>query len=753
MTPSVRPNSQPIPDQPADTERRPQDNRTLVGLWQWCLLAVILLLLSGCIPGGGGGGVAPNPANLQSLEIVSGTQVSKAFAPTPAFNAEVSEYAVTVGSEVSSVQIIPTVADSRATVKVNNQAAASGQPFGPINLVLGTNAPITILVDAPGASKTYTITITRAATTTLSNLLLSAGSLQPTFEPNKFEYSAQAPFTTATTTVTPTTADSNATVTVNGTSVTSGQPSQAILLSVGQTTITIVVSAPSVAPTTYTVTVSRLQGSSNANLSALVVSPGPLLPAFSSSTLSYSMNVNNPTSSVIVTATVQDATSTLEIDGKPVGSGQPFAVNNIPVGASTITILVIPQTGTPKVYAVTVNRALPGNANLSSVTASLGTFSPAFSPSTLTYSLNVLNPVTSVSLTATVQDSTSTMTINGQAVASGTPFVINNLVIGNTTVTIVVTANPAGNSQTYTVTIVRSIAGNANLSGLTVTQGALTPAFNPGTLIYSVNVLNPVVGVIVTATVQAGSSTMTINGQGVASGAPFQVNGLVVGPNTVTIRVTAQAGNFQDYVVTVNRSPAGNANLSGLTVSAGILSPVFAPATLLYSVNVLNSVTSMTVTASTQAGSSTMTINGQVVANGTPFTVNGLVVGVNQIAIRVTAIEGNFQDYLVTVNRAAPGIANLSLLTIGPGTMTPSFLPATLSYSVAVANTDASVTVTATLEVPGTSTMTINNQAVASGTPLLVNLGVPGSATPISIVVTAQAGNSQVYTVTVNRPL
>lgn len=226
-----------------------------------------------------------------------------------------------------------------------------------------------------------------------------------------------------------------------------------------------------------------------------------------------------------------------------------------------------------------------------------------------------------------------------------------------------------------------------------------------------------------------------------------------MGANPITIRVTAQQGNFLDYVLTVNRSPAGNANLSGLTVNAGTLSPAFAPSTLLYSVTVLNNVTSITVTASMQAGSSTMTINGQAVANSTPFTVNGLVVGANQITIRVTALEGNVQEYVVTVNRAAPGIANLASLTIAPGTMTPAFLPATLSYTVTVANTDANVTVTATLEAPGTSSMTINNQAVASGTPFLVNLGAPGSATPIAIVVTAQAGNSQTYTVTVNRPL
>jgi hypothetical protein len=715
----------------------------------WCLPA---LLLSACIPGGGGGGAASNPANLQNLEIVSGSPSSKSFAPTPSFNAEISDYTVTVGSDVSLVLIVPTVADGRATVKVNNQAALSGQPFGPISLTLGINPPMTILVDAPGASKTYTITITRATNTNLSNLLVSAGSLQPAFQPQTSQYQAQAPFTTNTTTVTPTTADSNASVTVNGTPVSSGQPSQQIPLQVGQTTITIVVSAPSVAPTTYTVTVSRLQGSSNANLSALAVSPGTLQPTFNSSTLSYSVNVNNSTTSVTVTATVQVQTSALEIDGKSAVSGQPLVVNNIPVGASTITILAIPQTGTPKVYAITVNRSLPGNANLSNLTSSVGTFSPAFNASTLSYTLGVLNTVTTISLTATVQDGTSSMTINGQAVASGTQFMVNNLSVGNTSVTIVVTANPAGNNQTYVVTITRSAAGNANLSGLTVNTGTLTPAFAPSTLAYSVNVLNNVTSITITATVQVGTSTMTINGQAVAPGTPVVVSGLAVGSTPITIRVTALEGNVQDYVVTVNRAAPGNANLSGLTVNTGTLRPAFTPSTLTYSVIVLNNVTSITVTATVQIGTSTMAINGQLVASGTPFVVSGLAVGSTPITIRVSASEGNVQAYVLTVNRAAPGDATLKALTVTPGTMTPSFAPSILSYTVTVLNTDASVTVKADTN-DNSSTMTINGQPVQSNAQFVVALGVPGSTTPISIVVTAQAGNGQTYNVTVNRPL
>jgi hypothetical protein len=69
-----------------------------------------------------------------------------------------------------------------------------------------------------------------------------------------------------------------------------------------------------------------------------------------------------------------------------------------------------------------------------------------------------------------------------------------------------------------------------------------------------------------------------------------------------------------------------------------------------------------------------------------------------------------------------------------------------------VLNTDASVTVKADTN-DNSSTMTINGQPVQSNAQFVVALGVPGSTTPISIVVTAQAGNGQTYNVTVNRPL
>ncbi|NIO42211.1 MAG: hypothetical protein GTO41_19895, partial [Burkholderiales bacterium] len=72
-------------------------------------------------------------------------------------------------------------------------------------------------------------------------------------------YTATVDFAVASTTVTPTTADANATVTVNGIAVASGSPSGQIILAQGENVITVNVTAEDgVTTQSYTVTVTRL---------------------------------------------------------------------------------------------------------------------------------------------------------------------------------------------------------------------------------------------------------------------------------------------------------------------------------------------------------------------------------------------------------------------------------------------------------------------------------------------------------------
>jgi gliding motility-associated-like protein len=93
---------------------------------------------------------------------------------------------------------------------------------------------------------------------TLDNLSISQGTLTPVFATGTTAYTANVANAVTSLTVTPTTTDANATVTVNGVAVTSGNPSGAIALAVGPNVIATVVTAQDGTTTdTYSITVNR----------------------------------------------------------------------------------------------------------------------------------------------------------------------------------------------------------------------------------------------------------------------------------------------------------------------------------------------------------------------------------------------------------------------------------------------------------------------------------------------------------------
>ena len=94
--------------------------------------------------------------------------------------------------------------------------------------------------------------------------------------------------------------------------------------------------------------------------------------------------------------------------------------------------------------------------------------------------------------------------------------------------------------------------------------------------------------------------------------------------------------------------------------------------------------------------------------------------------------------------------ADLSNLTISSGSLSPTFSPGTTSYSVSVANSVSSVTVTPTKAHAGAIIM-VNGTVVSSGTSSgAISLSV--GANNISMVVTAEDGiTTKTYTITVQR--
>ena len=192
-------------------------------------------------------------------------------------------------------------------------------------------------------------------------------------------------------------------------------------------------------------------------------------------------------------------------------------------------------------------------------------------------------------------------------------------------------------------------------------------------------------------------------------------------------------------------------SLAALTVSGGTLSPAFASATTAYSVSVGNATTSVTVTPTLTDTRATMKVNGVTVTSGTASAAIPLAVGANPISVVVTALNGTTTtNYTVTVTRAASAVSTLASLTLGSGTLSPTFASGTLSYTASVGNAVTAVTVTPVLT-DATATIKVNGVAVASGSAsAALPLAVGGN--PLSVVVTAQNGiTTTTYTVTVTR--
>ena len=98
-----------------------------------------------------------------------------------------------------------------------------------------------------------------------------------------------------------------------------------------------------------------------------------------------------------------------------------------------------------------------------------------------------------------------------------------------------------------------------------------------------------------------------------------------------------------------------NANLAGLGISTGTLSPPFTPATTSYSLNVANATTSVAVTPVSATATLQVRVNGGAYASVTSGTASAdlaLNVNANPIEIKVTAQDGTVKTYTVTVTRA-----------------------------------------------------------------------------------------------------
>ncbi|WP_423910530.1 putative Ig domain-containing protein [Candidatus Spongiihabitans sp.] len=141
---------------------------------------------------------------------------------------------------------------------------------------------------------------------------------------------------------------------------------------------------------------------------------------------------------------------------------------------------------------------------------------------------------------------------------------------GTSTLTYTVTdANGASADAAFTVAVARAAAADASLSALTLSAGALTPAFASDAISYTASVGNAVTSITVTPTLNDANASVTVNGAAVASGETSEAISLAVGGTEIKVVVTAaDATTVRTYTVAVARVATADAG-EAQTVAEG----------------------------------------------------------------------------------------------------------------------------------------------------------------------------------------
>ena len=231
-------------------------------------------------------------------------------------------------------------------------------------------------------------------------------------------------------------------------------------------------------------------------------------------------------------------------------------------------------------------------------------------------------------------------------------------------------------------------------------------------------------------------------------------NSFTTAPTDANLRAKLTNASLEfDRDGTTPCKSARETGLSGLTVSPGTLTPSFtAPGARVYYVDVADTVSSVTVTATAedpnarvQPSSTTLDTN-----SGTPAIEAGLVYGLNVIQVEVRPRDkGGTVTTQIDVTRAYPDspVAVLRDLTLSGVTLDTEFNGNTKTYTALALPTLTTTTVDPTPLDPDATTVVKINNVVDSDK----MVSIAQMADTVTVEVTAEDGTStETYTITVN---
>lgn len=389
------------------------------------------------------------------------------------------------------------------------------------------------------------------------------------------------------------------------------------------------------------------------------------------------MTVENNITQVSIQAIAEDNTATVQAD-------EIYYLKT--TQENIINIIVTAQSGDTNTYTIKITRNKSSNNNLAMLNSTEGTLTPEFDKDTTKYTMSVPYEVTSLNLTTVTEDANATVDIEGNV-----DFQIGN----NNTVFITVTAEDSS-KKTYQIQVTRLPQANNFLTNITVTGSSgtkydLNQKFDKNILNYTVLIDEDDNNLTISGTQESTSSTVV----------GFENIEISSFPYNHKITVTSAGGIDRIYTLTIERKKSSNADLKGIKVSEGTLTPAFDKDTTSYTVNVSSTTEKIDIQA--------ILNKGQTVAGDGTINLN---YGENNISLVVTAEAGTTKTYNIKVIRNENTLATLDNIKVTNGTLTPSFKSEVTDYIAYVGQDATNILITPILsDARARLSISLNDQA------------------------------------------
>lgn len=251
-----------------------------------------------------------------------------------------------------------------------------------------------------------------------------------------------------------------------------------------------------------------------------------------------------------------------------------------------------------------------------------------------------------------------------------------------------------------------------------------------------------------TPTIGANGVTKVANGTGTGT---FSAS--ITGLSSVTTYyvcsyATSDAGTSYGTVSSFSTLSNDN-NLSGLSISAGTLSPSFSAGTTTYTASVTTGTSTITVTPTKNNANANIKVNGTTVASGAASGSISLGIGSNTITVLVTAQDNSTKTYTLTVTRdKTPQTITFNTIptkTYGNADFSDATASSGLTLSYSSSNSAVATIVNNQIHIVGQGTSTITASQAGDATYLpAANVSQTLTVNPAAITVTA-AAKTKVY--------